>query len=313
MPAPPKLVVPPGFYYGLGAVQLDSVLLRAFPVRADKTKLQAWLDFTFAAPSGGKVRYEAIGSTMFLSIAEIGKQYELDPVDRAKGWTSEIDAFLWIAARREHAGLFAYRSIPVYLFVDTGIALAAGREIWGFPKQLGRFAQGPSGQTPAAGRDFTAEAFVVSPFSPDTQARWAPIIELKPSRASGGGGVIHSIEAFVEKVLAEVGDEFALLAIELASALGVNGVTMSFLKQLPYAANPTTASYQAIIEAKASITKLRAVGLTDDHYQLRISSYDSHPFASELGVAPGWQEVGQGIWVDYDFEQHLGAEIWHAA
>ncbi len=312
MSAQRKLVVPPGFYYGLGAVQLDSVLLRAFPVRADKAKLQAWLDMVFAEPSGGQVRYQAIGSTMFLSIAEIGKQYELDPIDRAKGWTSEIDAFLWIAARREHAGLFAYRSIPVYLFVDTGIALAAGREIWGFPKQLGRFAQSPGGQTPAAGRDFTAEAFVVSPFSPDTEARWAPIIELKPSRASAGGGVIHSIEAFVERVLAEIGDEFALLAMELASALGANGVTMSFLKQLPYAASPTLASYQAIIEAKASITKLRAMGLTDDAYQLRVTSYDSHPFLSELGVAADWQEVGQGIWVDYDFEQHLGAEVWRA-
>ena len=311
MSAQAKLVVPPGFYYGLGAVQLDSVLLRAFPVRADKAKLQAWLDTMFAEPSGGEVRYQAIGSRVFLSIAEIGKQYELDPTDRAKGWTSEIDAFLWVAARREHAGLFAYRSIPVYLFVDTGIALAAGREIWGFPKQLGQFAQSARGATPGAARDFTAEAFVVSPFSPETEARWAPIIELRPAQPTDGG-VIHSIEAFVEKVLMELGGEFALLAMELASALGASGVTMSFLKQLPDAAAPTLASYQAIIEAKATISKLRAMGLTDDAYQLRVTSYDSHPFLAELGVEPGWQEVGQGIWVDYDFEQHLGAEIWRA-
>ncbi len=312
MPAQPNLLVPPGFYYGLGAVQLDNVLLRAFPLQADKTKLQAWLDAMFAEPSGGQIRYEAIGSRVFLSIAEIGKQYELDPTDRAKGWTSEIDAFLWVAARREHAGLFAYRSIPAYLFVDTGIALAAGREIWGFPKQLGKFTQTPQRPAPGASREFSAEAFVVSPFSPDTQARWAPIIELRPSQPATGGGALHSIEALVEKVLMALGDEFALLAMELASALGASGVTMSFLKQLPDAARPTLASYQAIIEAKASITKLRAMGLTDDAYQLRVTSYDSHPLLTELGVTPGWQDVGQGIWVDYDFEQHLGAEIWRA-
>jgi hypothetical protein len=309
-----KLVVPPGFYYGLGPVQLDNVLLRGFRVPANKAKMQAWLDLMFAGPSGGQVRYEVIGSHAFLSIAEIAKMYQTDAVDRAKGWTNEIDAFLWVPARR---GLFAYRCIPVYLFVDSGAALAAGREIWGFPKQLGRFVQTPAGTAPGAAREFRTDAFVVSPFSPETQTRWAPVIELKPSETAPAsqGGEIASIELFVEKILLSVGDEFAQLGlgVELASAFGANGMTMSFLKQLPDVAEPTLASYQSVVEAKAVITKLRSMGLTDNSYQLRITSYDSQPFFSELGIRPDWQEVGQGVWVEYDFEQHLGQEIWRAA
>jgi hypothetical protein len=311
--AQPKLVVPPGFYFGLGNVQLDQVSLRAFAIPADQAKLQAWLDETFATPSGGKVAYDVIGSQVFLSIAEIGKQRMLDPADANKGWTTEVDAFLSVAARRENNGLFAYRLIPIYLFVDTGIALAAGRELWGFPKQLGRFTFDPAAAPSlSAARKFTAQTFVTSPFNPNTQTRWAPVIELQPKAAAPGGGPFATVADFVAQVLVELGGDFATLALQIASLFGVDGLTMAMLRQLPDASNPTYAAYQAILEADSIITNTRGMGFTDDSYQVRITSYDSHPFLTELGIAGGWQDVGRGAWVDYDFTQDLATEVWRA-
>jgi len=87
---------------------------------------------------------------------------------------------------------------------------------------------------------------------------------------------------------------------------------MSMLRQFPDAATPTLAAYQGALEARSVITALRAMGLTEDAYRLRITSYDSHPFLTELGIATDWQDVGRGVWVDYDFRQDLATEVWRA-
>ena len=82
--------------------------------------------------------------------------------------------------------------------------------------------------------------------------------------------------------------------------------------EFPDAADPTRACYQGIIEAQATINGFRGAGFTDTPYEVRITSYASHPFPAELGLKEGWQGVGQGVWMDFDFEQHLGAEDWRA-
>jgi len=89
-------------------------------------------------------------------------------------------------------------------------------------------------------------------------------------------------------------------------------MTMAFLKQFPDAANPMTACYQGIIEAEARVVSLRGAGLTDDHYRVQVTSFASQPFLDELGIAPGWHDVGRGVWVDYDFVLELGQEVWRA-
>jgi hypothetical protein len=303
----PPLVITGNRIDALGPVRLSGATLHSFCVPADRGKIQALLDKTFAAPSGGAVRYEAIGDRAFLSVAEIRKLYA------DHGYTSEIDVTLWVMAHRVDGGALAIRWIPVYLFVDNGPAMASGREVWGFPKQFGKFAFSPPAPGGAA-RRFQVDGFVLSPFAETSETRWAPIIEVQPAAPNGaqGEGVLATLEALAEKALARLSDDFATIAGKLQTALGTGVMTMAFLKQFPDAAAPLTACYQGIIEAEARVTALRGAGLTDDRYRLRITSFASHPFQDELGISADWQEVGQGIWVDYDFELDLGTEIWRA-
>ena len=315
MAALPPLVITGNRIDALGPVQLQGVAMHSFCVGADRAKVQALLDKTFAAPSGGAVAYEAIGDKVFLSFAEISKLYAVDGVEKDHGVSSEIDVTIWVMARRLHDGLIALRWIPVYLFVDNGPAMASGREVWGFPKQLGRFDFSPSAANRGAARIFHVDGFVLSPFAATSETRWAPMIEVRPTASvkdSPQGGAIETLEAFAEKALARLTDGFASIFGKLQTALGSGAMTMAFLKQFPDAANPMTACYQGIIEAEARVTSLRGAGLTDDSYRLRITSFDSQPFLAELGIAPDWQEVGQGVWVDFDFELDLGAEVWRA-
>ena len=60
------------------------------------------------------------------------------------------------------------------------------------------------------------------------------------------------------------------------------------------------------------MTRLRGSGLTDNEYEVRITTFDSHPYLAELGIPSEWQSVGDGVWMDFDFEQALGAEVWRA-
>ncbi len=320
MPVPPPASLPPyvvngNVYDCLNTVQLEDVVMHNFCVPADHNKIQAWLDKTFSVPSGGSVRYKALGDKIFLGIAEIGKLYTLNGDQPPKGYTSEIDITIWLLAQREDDGLFALRWIPAYLFVDSGPALVSGREVWGFPKQLGQFHFSPQNPDRGAARTFNADGWVVSPYGPNSPARWAPMFEVRPLPAKTGGektGVIASLEALAGKVVERLTSNLTTIAGKLQTAIGEGGMTMAMLKEFPDARDPTRACYQGIIEADAKITKLRGSGLTDDAYELRILTYDTHPYLSELGIASDWQAVGQGVWMDFDFTQNLGQEQWRA-
>ncbi len=309
----PAYVIDGNLYDALAAVQLTEVVMHNFCIPADPAKLQVWLDKTFEVPSGGKVRYQVLGDKVFLGFAEIGKlRTEEVP---SKGYTSEIDITIWILAHRIDGGLFNLRWIPAYLFVDSGPALVSGREVWGFPKQLGRFHFSPQTKDPGAARTWDAEGWVVSPFGPDSPARWAMMFQARPKAPVAPpqrSGVLKSLEALAEATGRRLTGDFVTAAGRLRDAISAGGMTMAFLKQFPDCATPASACYQAVVEADATITGYRGSGLTDDEYEVRITTFDSHPYLSELGISTDWQSVGQGFWMDFDFEQKLGRAVWSA-
>jgi hypothetical protein len=313
MPALPPLVLTGNRIDALGPLNLYGAMLHSFCVPADQAKIQALLDKTFSAPSNGAVRYEAIGDTVFLSFAEIDRIVVLDDLERNNGSSSEIDVTIWVMARRLDDGFFALRFVPVYLFVDNGPAMASGREVWAFPKQLGQFAFSPQPPVRGAARSFKVNGYVLSPYQPTSRAAWAPLCNVIPDALPPKDeSVLGTLEALAGTVLSRLTDGFSEMAVKLQAALGAGAVTMAFLKQFPDAANPMTACYQGIIEAQSRVLTLRGAGLTANTYGLQLKSYASLPFADELGISPDPQNVGKGIWVDFDFALDLGSEIWRA-
>jgi hypothetical protein len=313
MPVLPPLVLTGNRIDALGPLNLYGAMLHSFCVPADQVKIQALLDKMFSVPSQGAVRYEAVGDKVFVSFAEIDRIVALDALEKNHGSSSEIDVTVWTIARRLDDGLFALRFIPVYLFVDNGPAMASGREVWGFPKQLAQFDFTPRLLNGDSGRTFNINGYVLSPFAPDTRAAWAPLCEAKPDTPqSGGSNILDSLEALAVVLLERLGDGFAGIAGALTTILGAGNGSMAFLKQFPDAADPFSACYQGIIEAPCSVLAIRSAGLTDSTYQLRLLSYASLPFLDELGITPDWQNVGRGIWVDFDFTLGLGTEVWRA-
>lgn len=307
----------PGRITAFGPYTQRGTILHTFCVDGIAERIQATLDAMFATPSGGAARYRAIGSKLFISVAEISQVESLNPIDASHGWTPEVDVTIWALCYSEAAGLLALRWVPVYLFVDSAPAMATGREVFGFPKQIGHFDFSAAGANPATARTFKMDGYVLDPWAPNTGARWAPMLAIEPLPAAppAAPGLLDSLATLAADVAGQFGQLLNPLDMEgmLAKTIGAGLVTMVFLKQFPDIADQTKACYQAVLEAGATVTAFRGAGRTVDSYRLNLTSYDSHPFAAELGIASGWHEVGQGMWVDFDFTMQCGHEVWRAS
>jgi hypothetical protein len=311
----PNLALTPDRLTAFPPAVLTGAVLHTFCVPADETKIQAALDQRYSAPSAGQVRYKAIGSQIFVSVAEIARMVSTDPMDAMRGGMSEIDVTIWALARRE--GSLSIRWLPLWLFVDSAPAMATGREVYGFPKQIGRFDFSPQDQKP---RRFGISAFVSPTFTPQTMALWAPMIDIAPSAAApdpGAGEPWGGLEDMARRLIERLGAAVVNMDLALLGAasvaLGTGRTTMALLKQFPDAAQPHLACYQGIIEVEAAVDALHESKLTSTPYTVEIQNYASHPILEQFGVQPGPLEVGHGIVVNFDFRMGVGTEIWRAS
>jgi hypothetical protein len=296
---------------GHGPYLHEDVALHGFTLQGDRQKIQDLLDKMFSSPSGGKVRYTAISGKVLVSIAYIDKVGSM--VEKNHGTISEIDVTFWVLALAHEFSLDVLRWIPVYLFVDSAAAMAAGREVYGFPKQLGQFEIATKAPTI---QRYSTTAFVIEKFEAGARGAWKPLLEVEPLEAkeeedddSVWDDLKNAEQRFFERLLPDV--EFKNLINFQFDAIKPR-ITMAFLKQFPSIVDTRAACYQVIAESIATVEKFRGSGLTRKKFRAKVYSYDSHPLHDELGLAPGWQDIGRAVWVDYDFLAHLGRVKWGA-
>lgn len=305
---------------GWGPYLQQGTILHNFCINGEKDRIQQKLDTMFAEPSGGEVRYRPIMSKLFLSVAEIARIVPQNPIDYARGGVPEIDVTIWAVAHREGSGPLELRWIPLFLAVDNDWAMATGREVYGFPKEIGQFHFDPQTPDPADGRSFRVDAFAIPHYSPQSTPQWLPLFEITPQQGHPDHpkSIWDKIEHFADEAVERLGEAVVDVGLKVASeqaiarAIKGEAVTLPFLKQFPDVADPTRACYQAIVEAPTTINHFRRGGLTKPQYQVMIHSYDSHPFFKELGIKPEIQDVGRGMWVDFDFTMDLGTVLWQA-
>lgn len=313
MPNPPYAMIA-NRSIGLGPYVQTGGQLHTFCIDGDAHKIDAFLHSMFGAPSGGAVEYEAATSKLFLSFAYFPSVRAMGPPDDTRGIVPERDAALWALARRKGT-LFEFRWIPLWLFVDDGSAMSTGREVYGFPKQLGVFDM-PITPPPSQG-PFRMSAKVMNPFAPTTVSTLEPMFEFEAVPGTSGGSPLTNL---ADGLLSKIGSVLRSGTVEgLEKALGGKSflfdvpVTMAFLKQFPATHDTTKACFQSIVEADARTLKVRNAGWTATEFRGRVFSYDSHPYADALGIPTGQISVGSALFADFDFEMELGKDIWTAS
>ena len=275
-----------------------NVTMYSFTLEADVDRLQALCDLQLDL--GGPVVYRPLGPFVFFVAATMGPIAPASP----RAWTDEKDFGFWIpvvAGRRGATGEFhAERPaffIP-YLWVDEYLAAQAGREVFGYPKAVGRLGHPAGPDDPAA---FSIDALVVPELGPpgDPASRWQWRRLVTASRRGGGswgslvrelGSVAELGRAVVGAIAGRIGGDalpapsLALLASIARDALALD-VPMVFLKQFRDATDGGQACYQAIIEAPNRMTGDPVdAGFLGGDWELAIEQFATVRLIDRLGL-----------------------------
>lgn len=259
---------------------------RGFVLTAERERLRSLCERLFDEPAAGAVEYRAIGSSVLLLVGAFAEVRSSARGFEHFGSTMEVQASMWfpVAAGSTRKGRFTADRIVMavpYIWVDNAMSLTGGREIYGYPKSLGRF-----DPEDAVGERVRIATFGGN-FGADSRAGWRPMIEIargrrtsrseQPSSAHPPAGADGATRPQPGRVR-----ELALGA-KAFDGLRRRRLRQLFLKQFRDVAVEGAACYQAVIEAPIRVTRstwrpsLKA-------WHVAIHSLDSHPVAEELGV-----------------------------
>jgi uncharacterized protein with NAD-binding domain and iron-sulfur cluster len=289
---------------------LERVWMNAFVLRARHGALRTLLDRYLNEPGRGHLRYVPAAPLVVLAAAFADRAYSADPAHRSVGEMEEADIAFWVPAwaeRRVHGAWIPDRLVWFlpHVFVTTGAAATAGREVYGFPKSV------VDAELRRSGRALDRLALVgevLDRRTPETRGRRARILTVERDDADRARG---TADAIGDLALPVVGGSSWRAAI--GRRLAPDRVTLAFLKQFRDVERTDRACYQAIVEADAAVRELRGHGPLAGTYRVSWGEYASHPFAEELGLDHGGQDALAATWVDFDFVMEPGREVFRAA
>lgn len=314
-PARPNFLYPGGSPLMHPPLQLKDSEMYGFFVKGDLARLQATVDATLTACAGGEMRFQVFSPFVMLTFTKVHKAFSSWPGDAAKGWGEELDIITWVMVgqvKQGETGISRVFFYPCHIFVDDAMALINGRELFGYPKYLCEYSMPAPGE-PA--RYFSLAAKGFQPFSPESQLKTHPLLEVAATTNRRGarklGGFVELIEEALELIAANLPATLELDAegwAQIAGMLRHPGCEQIFLKQFPDASG-IKAVYQAIVAAPANVTAVHGVEVFEDDYELTLHPFASFPLNDTLGLALGTQQAILPFHISFDFEVTPGEVI----
>lgn len=298
-------------------------LLNAYFASAEHGNLRDFCDEILNAPNGGRMRFIVLGSKVLVTALRVKRMTSTHPHYVTKGTSPECDVAIWapvLQTRAADGGLMLPKFFwqPLYVFVDSGPAMASGREVYGYPKVGSDIAWTETGGIMAP---VAVTALTIHPYNPATGAVRTKVLEIAAHgaapKATSRARTETAVNAFIHNAIATeteifgalsglVGDAAALAGIELT--LPSMGMPSIFLKQFRDAVDPEAACYQAYIDAAPKTRDVRDMGVIAGNFDLRLFHADSMAIAAKLGMA-AVNPLSTGLWVDFDFELGPGRVV----
>jgi uncharacterized protein with NAD-binding domain and iron-sulfur cluster len=306
----------------------QNVTMYNFVMEADLDRLQAICDHQLNI--GGPITYRPLGPFLSFVCATMGPMAPTEP----RAWLDEKDFGFWIpvvAGRQDSGGFHAIRPaffIP-YLWVDDYLPQQAGREVFGYPKGVGKLVNPSSPSDPA---QFTIDALVVPEYGPPglpaSQWQWKRLLTAARRGGDPWGNLVRefeSVAALGEAVLASLVKELAhhtfpeptlaLLKNLFIDAVELD-VPMVYLKQFRDIADGRQACYQAIVESpNRMIPGPIKAGFLPGDWELAIQQFASVRMLDTLGLkqtSPGVATAAFHFWVQFAFSAEPGKVIYRS-
>jgi hypothetical protein len=292
----------------------------AFILEAKTKKLGEMFDRYLNAPSRGAVSVKPAGSLIVLNFTSLAQVSADKGPDRHLGYFKEAEVAIWTLgfdSCREEFVTF----VP-YMIVDQGSAMAMGREVFGFPKQLGTV-RIPEEDWPSR---FEVSVPGVKKWAKQALFEQHQLIEIRrtgPDRATdrvtfdSQFGLVTGLAAIVREdkgLLAGFtgdGSSESLVAEEkLFEMLFSESLPMLFLKQIRDGEAPGLACYQAIQLANFTVTGFYGAGVLPGTWAVSLNNLANEPIRRELGLKEGVLTPLAAFWVDFDFDLSVTEKLW---
>lgn len=307
----------------LGPFELENVSLNAFAFRADMRALCELVDRQLGRViRRAAVRHpltQGLCGTHVVPIAPfvflVVAQTERIQIGE-RGWMPEIDVAFWVPV------LLFERVGPVlvpcrlafyqpYLFVDSGQAMATGRETYGYHKMLGTFVLPAD---PSHVETVAVDTIAFETWGPHVEGVSQRLFTLRETSGAAGPASEHADPRdFAEAVLGELTGGMGTGAVAalrrvlgLASRLDLVKVSQVFLKQVRDIEDPRRAAYQAVCETRAPLRRFHRGGLLSGNFELELRDLVSHPIRRELGLSDGTLTPCLQLWASIDFDLRNG-------
>jgi hypothetical protein len=302
-------------------VNLQGTCFRGFFVEADATALRNVCDKYLNRFVAGDIEYHPLLSRVMLGVADIRRISCLHRPDAEQFWFPEVDVAFWmpvVAGRRRGPVFVAERLVWFlpYVIVNHPWALVCGRELYGFPKELGlaHVAKDFADRLPC-----TVDTYVVKQFGPEAEAKMDRLLEVSRTDDASSSTltvVWNDLREAVRDVLHTlVGKQTAVslpgmgLIVELYDLFVHHEMPMVFLKEFRDVTDGKQACYQDVVEAPIQLTRLHTGGWLPGEYEINIGQYASHPIVSDLGLHGACVKVEAAWYMEFDFVLGNGKKV----
>jgi hypothetical protein len=316
-PGLPTYVTYPGDFTAPAPLELLDVSLWSFPLAADLEALRTYCDVVIKTPSGGAVEFLPLLPMVLMSITEFPNAFFPAMLAHGRGREREL-SFSIPGVYVRHGEVLpevGFALFMPFIYLDSSVAIAIGREEFGFFKQQGSvILPGDPGAT-----GFTVDTYGCETFGPtifwdsqrlltmtDTGAASATNVGLPWRDIADAGEKLAAVllEGAVSGLAEMIGGAAALAGLSLGK------VPQIFLKQFRDITDGTRACYQAVTLARYTITRLHSVTPTN-RYDTTLRALDSTPVAATLGLS-GPSAIDSGVKVVMDMRLDPGRELWRA-
>ncbi len=304
-----------------------------FFVEGTMKNLQDLCDRALNQP-GSPVEYRPVTNYVLISFDVINSMKSIDKPDSEEGYFSENEIIVWVLTMvGKQIGPFFYVErlawfVP-YIFVSNSAALLAGREVYGFPKNLGRVQIPQPNEEPDF---FSLDTLMLKTYSPNTKAEENRLMEIRRTNSANNPEAIKSHDSLedlmqqaIELLLGRDGtiDIPGIgLPLKLADYLIKEEAPMVCLKQFRDIEDGSKACYQAIVEFLMTTTnfysgKLLGFGDSGSKYELNIFNFASEPIVKDLGLQSQFSNsqvakipIKMAFYLNFDFIVNTGKVIW---
>ena len=301
----------------------EGMEMYSFMLRGTRQRLQALCDLYLNTPANGAVQYRPLSEMVMVTVTATQKIRSGDPAYINLGYLPQRETAVWVLVENaKQVGVEGRVSFFMpFLYVDHSIAMAAGREIFGFAKEYG-ICRMP--EDPGTNGKLGIDVWAIEKFQPDAFPQQKPLFDFAPTESSILQKVeqaIKNTEDALSSFIQDLGTPGALdseVSMILSAFMTIAHMEkpqfqIVLLKQFRDIVDGRLACYQAILETPAVATKIDGLRLLTN-YVATVYQYDSHPLVDMLGLQleNGTAKTVMAFYFAGDTTIENGTVVWEA-